>query len=1132
MNKSAIQRFAVKARTDLIEQVKGRMANYGIDGVTQPDKSLISFNGIPFTADEKSKRIALINEIEKLDYENVAEKVAYTWFNRFIALRFMEVNGYLPTRMRILSNRNNEYKPEILNNLTTVRNLPGLDLTVVNQYTTANDNEGLYKYVLVTQCNALHYLLPKMFEEIGGYTELLLPFPILSDNSIIANMLREIPEDDFKGDVQIIGWLYQYYISKHKDEVFADLKKNIKITKENIPAATQLFTPDWIVRYMVENSLGRIAVEKLGLNPVTMGWKYYIEETEQTEEVQEQLKILTNEEKFKLEELKLIDPCMGSGHILVYAFDVLYQIYENQSYTPQEAVESILKYNLYGLDIDERACQLAYFSIMMKAIAKDSQFLTRKIEPQVYCPKGYKDGEEYGSLIFVDALEDEPEKVTVDSNEQVQMSELTYEEKMNKWNFRRLLDKKYDVVITNPPYMGSKGMNSKLADFVKKYYPESKSDMSTAFMEKTLFMCKPTGYMSMINIPSWMFLSSYEKLRIKLILNTTFSTMLHFGRGVFGSDFGSVAFVINNTHIKNYNGTYRRLFEKQVTVDSLEQKEKWFFEGFGFYINCQNNFSKIPGNPIAYWVSDNILDIFDKPILLGTIANSKQGLATADNNSFLRLWSEVSKDKISFDSIDTKHSVITKAKWFPYNKGGDFRKWYGNNDWVVNWENDGNLIRNFKNSSGKLRSRPQNTEFYFKECFSWSLVTSSVAAFRYKPKGHIFDVAGMSCFTDNNLKYLLALCNTKVVMEILKILAPTINFQCGDIANIPVIVDSSQITTIETLSQQNIDLSKKDWDSFEISWDFEQHPFIQDTDLILTAYNNWDTECTDRFNNLKANEIKLNEIFIDIYDLSSELTPDVDDKDVTVRKADLTRDVKSFISYAVGCMFGRYSLDDTGLIFAGGDFDATLYKKITPVDSNVIMICDDDYFADDIVARFIDFVKVIYGDAKLEDNLQFISSALGGKTSAREVLRDYFVNDFYNDHIDIYKGKQGSKIIRLPIYWQLDSGKNNGFKALFYMHRYEVDLLASVRTDFVHPLQDKYDAEMSSIDSQIADPSTTTAEKTKLNSQKKKLSDKINEISEFEENIHHIADQKITFDLDDGVTHNYKLFPEVLTKLK
>lgn len=882
MDKPAIKKFAVWARNKLIADTKYRAGLVGVtetavaEPLPQSNETVQFFDvGLPqpyrIEGDAVTQRQRFVAELNKetakqgsytAAYQTVVDKVAYTWFNRLIAVRYMEVNDLLPSRTRVLSSADGRAEPQIVTSPFDAV----LDYTPAEQQQIValkNDNklDEAFRLLFLKQCAALGDCLPRLFEQVDDYMPLLLALSFTDKDGVVCHLVNDIPESDWQDAVQIVGWLYQYYNTEPKEQVFANLKKNIKISKENIPAATQLFTPDWIVRYMVENSLGRLWSE--GHPDFDKSeWKYYLDEAPQEPQVAQQLaELRKGYAALTPEDIKCIDPCMGSGHILAYLFDVLMQIYRSAGYTDRDAAASIVEHNLYGLDIDDRAAQMAYFVVMMKGCQYDSRFLRRHLNPHVYAIQesgeltadalgrlgkqestahalldGFKNAKEYGSILQpkvtlaeLDALQEQLREVDGASD----MSSFTDQFVAGQLlrvlcplvEQARMLVQKYDVVVTNPPYMGGSGMDAHLSDFVKKNYPDTKSDMSTVCMERTLNMCNAHGYMAMINIPVWMFLSSYEKLREKMLRENTIVSMVHPGRGIFGSDFGTTSFVIAKAHLQGYKGHYRRLFDKQGEVESVEQREQRFFEKRGVFYATQDNFSKIPGSPVAYWVSDSLLNAFVKGTYLGALAESKQGLATADNNRFLRLWYEVENDKVCYSCKNTEESKNDLYKWYPYNKGGEFRKWYGNNDYIVNWENDGFEIRNFTDGKGKVRSRPQNTQFYFRESFSWSLVSSGVAAFRYKPTGHIFDVAGMSCFAPREkLFYLLALCNTKVVTSILEIVAPTINYQCGDIANIPVIGMSNKV--IGETVEKNIAISKSDWDSFETSWDFKKHPLV------------------------------------------------------------------------------------------------------------------------------------------------------------------------------------------------------------------------------------------------------------------------------------------------------------------
>lgn len=834
MNKTAIKNFAVEARVMLINAVTQLAYEFEVTEKGTNDPAQESVNGRSLTAAEKNQRSQLIANIRQNGFTQTMEEAAYTWFNRFIALRFMEVNNYLPSHTRIFSDESGNFKPEVLSDAANVE-IDGLDKELILELLENQENERLYKYIIITQCNALNKGLPEMFEQIGGWTELLFPRNLLREDSVIAKMITEIPEEDWRDQVQIIGWLYQYYNTEPKDKVFADLKKNIKISAQAIPAATQLFTPDWIVRYMVENSLGRLWAEGHG-KPDDADWKYYLDEAEQEDPVKAELeKIRAEYKNIQPENIKIIDPCMGSGHILVYAFDVLIDIYRSCGWGERDAAKSILRNNLYGLDIDRRAYQLAYFAVMMKARQYNRRICSPENQPNLAnfadvmgadtdmlsgsirrFAEQFAFADTYGSLMTVNAPDDIDAAVS-DFSPTFGLNMRQFDMMMKIY---KILSQKYDVVCTNPPYMGGSGMNAKLSEFVKSKFPDSKSDLFACFIEKCGQLAKPHGFYAMITQHAFMFLSSYENLRKKLMQKTTVN-MAHLGARAFDEIGGEVvqttAFVMTG-HIKDYKGTYARL------VDTVGENEKrdLFLSGDKRFAAKQENFSKIPGSPVVYWVSENFIRAFENGRLLGEIASSKQGIATADNNRFLREWYEVNVEKILFDCSTHEESKTSPAKWYPYNKGGEFRKWYGNNDYVVNWQYDGAELRNFK------KSVIRNPNFYFMPCFSWSLISSSVAAFRYKPKGHIFDVAGMSCFSNDKLHYLLALCNSSCAMKVLEVIAPTINYQCGDIANIPVIIpDSDEVENhVKELVKDNIDSCKTDWDYYEVSWDFEKHPLI------------------------------------------------------------------------------------------------------------------------------------------------------------------------------------------------------------------------------------------------------------------------------------------------------------------
>ena len=1115
MNKNAIQKYAIWARNELIEQVKQRAYQYGISAKGYGDENAAVVAGRVLSAEEKRQRAAFVSEIKRNGFEQAVEDVAYTWFNRFVALRFMEVNDYLPTHVRVFSDASGGFNPEILKDVLHLE-LEGLNKLKVSEMLNANQAEELYRYLLLTQCNALNAALPEMFEKLGSYTEMLLPNNILKPDSVLGRLVTDIPEEDWKDAVQIIGWMYQYYNTEPKQAVFDGLKKNVKITKEKIPAATQLFTPDWIVRYMVENSLGRLWLESHRNDALKANWKYYLDEAEQTPEVTEKLRVMRSQSPVKSpEDIRLIDPCMGSGHILVYAFDVLMQIYESEGYNPRDAAKLILEKNIYGLDIDCRAYQLAYFSLMMKARQYNRRIFTDGVKPQVYHPAGFPDGEEYGSLAKVDKLEPKPEQ---SKDQQMTLFDGSYDAKLNVWNFKRLLAQKYDVVVTNPPYMGSSGMSAKLSDFVKKNYPDSKSDTFSAFIERCGELLTSRGFQSMITMESWMFLSSFENLRKKLFSTQTIINMVHMpylGKGgtSLGINFGTAAFIISKAHIKNYAAQYDYICYYETDDDGIPLEFPTINERYK--ASTVENFEKIPGQPVAYWVSETIQDIFHKNKKIDDIANPRQGLATGNNDHYLRFWVEVVFSDFVSNCDNLQQFFTIGAKYVPYNKGGAFRKWYGNIE---------NVIRFDKANYDMLQTvgnHLPSKEFYFKESITWSKVTSGGFSMRYVPKGSVFDVAGCSIFSDSRLKYLLGLSNSVLMQYLMNILSQTLNYEVGSVKSIPIIFDSNLTEIVERTVNQCISLSRNDWDTFETSWDYKRHPLLCGERTIAAAFDKWEREAAERFDTLKANEEELNRIFIDIYGLQDELTPEVEDKDVTVRRADLGREIRSLLSYAVGCMFGRYSLDTEGLAYAGGDWNSGKYRSFIPDKDNILPICDDEYFDDDILGRFVDFVRVVYGAETLEENLKYIADALGGNGTPREVIRNYFLNEFYKDHCKIYQKR--------PIYWLFDSGKKNGFKSLVYLHRYTPDLIAKLRTDYVHEQQERYRTQLSHI--AVALNTATGSERARLLKQQDKLSEQLKEITAFEEKVHHLADQNITIDLDDGVKKNYEIFADVLAKI-
>ena len=1185
MDKNILKKFAIESRQDLMEKIKNKINTFYIDEDFKNEQKgdvYILYNekhSLSLTNNEYKNRELLIKRIKELSLEQVIEEAAYTWFNRIIAIRYMEINDMLPLTkdnqslgIRVLSSKDNTPDPEILK----FANLINTDLDIgfkKEKYTELKDDNEKFKYVLLLVCKKLGRVIPQVFDGITDYIDILIPDNLLNDTGFITKVINEVAESNYN-QVEIIGWLYQYYNQIEKDRVISS-RKTYK--KNEIAYATQLFTPDWIVKYMVENSLGKYWVEYNGdgalypsnnlypsrnLYPsssIVDNWKYYIKE--QIEEKQE---------KVKPTDITFIDPCCGSGHILVYAFEIFYQIYLKAGFNKNDIAELILKNNLFGLDIDDRAGQLSILSIILKAREYDKNIFNKDIvknlnimgiqesntisesilenisseeERQLgkYLIDKFKNAKEIGSLLLLEKQDYTQLEKCINNNNTIFGIELG-ERLKPLIKLAKIIERKYSIVVTNPPYMNNSVMSSNLKNYIQEHYKSAKSDLFSSFIIRNSLYGDENSYLGFMTPYVWMFISSYEELRKYIIEERDISSLIQFEYSALEEATVPIcSFILNNKNTDRL-GVYFRLTD---FTGGMKVQEKKYLEilndnlsSYKYHKNAKD-FLSIPGSPIAYWISESFSDIFEKGTSLGKIAQVKQGLATSNNNRFLREWYEVNINKTLLTSSSVEESKNSDVKWFPYNKGGEFRKWYGNNDYVVNWEDDGYEIKNVKDENGKLRSRPQNTDYYFNKSITWSLISSSNIAFRSKPFGHIFDVAGMSCFPkDEDYYYLLGFNNTKIVRHIMKFIAPTLNFQVGDIAKIPIIFNDKYKEKINSLVEENISESKEDWDSFEASWDFITHPLIEyktgsgyDKDIdkwnfrIKDAFETWKSNCDEKFKVLKKNEEELNRIFIDIYGLQDELTPDVEDKDITIRKADKEREIKSLISYAVGCMFGRYSLDQCGLVYAGGDFDKHKYKIFSVDEDNIIPITDEAYFADDIVARFKNFIEIVYGKGTLNENMDFIAETLGkkGTETSEETIRRYFLNDFFNDHVKIYQKR--------PIYWLFDSGKKNGFKALIYMHRYNENTIPKVRLDYLHRIQTTYDKLLTDINYKLTTDLSMTDKKQAQNRQAD-LNAKLNEIKEYDEKIAHIANQRINIDLDDGVKVNYDKFKDILAKIK
>ena len=1166
MDKNAIKKYAVWARTELIARVTQKALQYGIEKDKIVDAAADSVHGKVLSAAEKKQRQALIAQIRAKGFEQVMEEVAYTWFNRFSALRFMEVNGYLPSHVRVFTDEENNFKPQIITEAIHLE-LDGLDMEKVYAFKDADKTEELFKYLLIVQCNALNDVLPGMFQKIEDYTELLLPDNLLREGSVVEQLVTTIPEEDWKDQVQIIGWLYQYYNIEPKAKVFSKPKTQ-KITKEEIPAATQLFTPDWIVRYMVENSVGRLWLDSHPDEELKKSWHYYSEDAEQELDVSTQLsKFRAKYKGITPEEIKCIDPCMGSGHILAYIFDVMMQIYDSYGYTARESVRCIIEKNLWGLDIDERASQLAYFSIMMKARKHDRRFFSHVVQPHVFsicesnnidpacvdyfvngnCElrnaiqsiiKDMKDATEYGSVLKVTEVDFSAlHQRTDEINEDISIYAYSVQKELVPLiNVAEALAQKYDVVCTNPPYMGSKqGMNDTLKKYLLKEYESSKSDLYGVFMDVAYRMCKSGRYVSMINQHGWMFLSSFSRLRASVVKNQAIFNMIHLGTHAFEEIGGEVvqttAFTICKAPV-DYTGKYYRLTD----YGDAKQKEEKYLAAIqdnseDVYTFPMRYFTYLPDNLIGYWISTKIIDIFNKEKCLAEIAKPRQGLSTSDNDRFLKLWFEPDIHNIGFGFETREEAAESGLKWFPYNKGGEYRKWYGNNNYVINWQYDGRELRawaDYLNTHGTSMGRLVSQEFYYKKGLTWSGVGATRFGVRCYPAGMLFDVGANGLFVDEQLyHYLAGFLNTKLANEMIKVLNPTINTGSGTVGKLPIIIDDSYIDEITELVKENVSIAKQVWDSNETSWDFMRHPMIVGEGSVSDAVGKWKKKCESWFAQMKQNEERINEIFLEIYDLQDVMTPEVSDNDVSVNIISEREAICSLISYSVGCMFGRFSLDVDGLAYAGGEWDEQKYLTFPADKDSIIPICDDEYFDDDVVGRFVNFIQTAFGKTHLQENLAYIAKVLGGAGNPKEVIRQYFLNNFFVDHCSTYSITGSGK---RPIYWQFDSGKKNGFKCLIYMHRYQPDTIARIRTDYVHEQQARYRTAIADLEQRISNASA--GERVKLSKKLKTLQEQATEIHGYEEKIHHLADQMIRIDLDDGVKKNYEIFKDVLAKIK
>ena len=1165
LDKSAIRDFAVNARRKLKEKVELQANKMGFYSDNRPvqyefeDDKQFKINGETFN---KSQANILKREIQDKGFETVVDEVAYTWFNRFIALYYMERHNYIENGLNVVSSID-DLNQTAMKATNCFKNLNKESLFNAIQN---NDSDGIYRTLIMAQCNELNNKLPFLFEKISDYTELLFPSGMMNNDSVIREMLT-LDKKNWE-QVEIIGWLYQFYITEVNELVYDGNMSKKRLPKELLPAATQLFTPKWAVQYMVANSVGKLWLENKPNADLQKKFKYYLESIETSE---------NNRISIIPENIKVLDPACGSGHILVTAFEMLYEIYKSAGYLEDEIAALILKNNLFGLDICDRAAQLAQLAVIMKAREYDKKISDKVKELNITSIQEsnwidervkeclmngaenkllatsqiellidtFKDAKEYGSILKVKDFDFNFWEERLNAVQTLNMG-LLYLDVVGELQQKlpvlirqaKIMQQKYECVITNPPYLGAARMSSKLVEYITKYFPDEKSDFCTTFYKKSLndYLAKD-GYLSFIMTNSWLFLKSFEKLREYVINNFEFESLVDFGTELFDGKVGHnpIAAWVNKKTLPTKKLLAVRLVD--YCYSRRNEKPIEFFNKQNYYVSDQKEFSYIPCMPIAYWASDKIKQIFKNEKSLSNIASPKQGMATSDNNRFLRFWNEVEFSHIGLNYESREQALQSKLKWFPYNKGGAYRKWYGNNENVVNWSNDGYEIINSVDENGKQLSRPQNTQFFFKKCISWSKISSSDLSMRFFDNGFLFDVAGCSIFTDSEkeLKYILGFVNSSVVKTIIKSISATLNYEVGQISSLPLItnIDDTLKNTIIEKVNKCIAISKEDWDCFETSWDFKLHPLLRFSNFnnglvdyknineskpytldgykIKHCFEEWKKHKEEQYKQLKETETELNRLFIEIYGLQDEMKPDVSDDDLSYfRLADEKREIKSLLSYAVGCMLGRYSLDEEGLVFAGGTFDPYKYTKLEVDEDGILPILSDTWFEDDIIEELKRFLKAAFGEICLSENMEYIADVLGRKNgeSAENTIRNYFLKDFYKDHLQVYKKR--------PIYWLFTSGKEKAFNCLVYLHRYDKTTLSRIRKDYLHEFQAKLDRAIAQADDEGNVNLTSLYAKYR------------SELLDYDAKIKDLADSQIELDLDDGVKVNYAKFKGLL----
>ena len=1162
MDKTVLRNFAVESRKDLMEKIDRKIKLFYIDEEFEKENRgdvIVLSNDkhtLTLTKEEDSNRDKLIKRIVELGYEQVVEEAAYTWFNRFIAIRYMEINDYLPLTadnqslsIRVLSSNDNTSNPEILKftNLTRSDLDIGFDKNKYNEYPKEEDR---FKYVLLLICRKLGSVIPQVFDGVTDYIDLLIPDNLLGESGFVGKLIKELDEGYFK-KVEVIGWLYQYYNQTEKDRVINAKKAYLK---NEIPYATQLFTPDWIVKYMVENSLGKYWLEHGGDKSLSNNWEFYVNSE------------LTSKKKILPEEIKFIDPCCGSGHIIVYAFEILYQIYVSEGYSKNTIPELILKNNIFALDIDDRAGQLSILSILLKAREYDKNIFNKNIvkdlnvcsmsetksmdinykemlndekvkDQYLYLKDKYENAKEIGSLIKEGNKDCSELKKYIMTHNDIFIA-LMRNELDNVLKQEEILSQKYDVVVTNPPYMNDKYMSNLMKEYAIKNYKSVKSDLFSMFFIKMFNLGNDDSYIGTIAPFVWMFIKTYEPLR-EIIVNTkTIDSLVQLEYNAFEAACVPVGIYTFKNHFDDkYEGTYIKLSDftgaDNQPIKTLEALNNDNCD-YKYKINS-HKFVELPSKLIAYWLPERMFEVFSSAKPLSEYAEPKQGMATTDNNQFLRKWYEVEINRIKFDAKDTEEAKESGFKWFPYNKGGEYRKWYGNNEYIVNYENDGKEIK-----ENVLRKYPylnspefvvKNSQSYFKKGITWSYISSTNFGVRYSNPGFIFDVSGSCIFPkEEYFDYIMGLLCTKLSKQFLDIINPTMNIQAGSVGSIPTIIDMSNIDEIKNLVEENIELSKSDWDSRETSWDFKGFDLCNSIEEMVNNIINSEKQKLDK---LLKNEERLNQIYLKIYGLDQIIDYRLSPDDITLEVKQPITIVKEFINYIVGCIFGRYDSYKKGFICAGKDYNSNNYSHYKPDNDNIIPISDSAniFYKDDLVKCFITYIENVYGKDNLFKNLDYLAEIIGkrGTETSEDTLRRYFVNDFYNNHVQIYQKR--------PIFWLFDSGKKNGFKCLIYYHRYNEQTVSKIRVDYLHKTISVYENNLSEIDYKLNNEDLNVADKRELQNSKSEYIAKLKECNEYEERVGNVANKMIKLDLDDGILTNYgKLVDDngksILAKIK